>query len=204
MKSLLKIIILMTGLSGLSGCADSTDPSAWSSKEIDKWFEKGEWLNGWEAEPDQSINRKAFAVSYYKNRERWDKAFSFLKTSDLQSLELKRYDIDGNNLYAPVSEYMTKNEEDARYEAHRKYIDIQYIISGKELMGVAPISQKKETLEPYDSEKDIEFLTVTGGENHLALPDRFFIFFPEDAHRPGLKDGENSPVRKIVVKVKVD
>jgi len=204
MKSLLKIIILMTGLSGLSGCADSTDPSAWSSKKIDKWFEKGEWLNGWEAEPDQSINRKAFAVSYYKNRERWDKAFSFLKTSDLQSLELKRYDIDGNNLYAPVSEYMTKNEEDARYEAHRKYIDIQYIISGKELMGVAPISKKKETLEPYDSEKDIEFLTVTGGENHLALPGRFFIFFPEDAHRPGLKDGENSPVRKIVVKVKVD
>ena len=204
MKDSLKIIIVMIGLSGLSGCADSTDPSAWSSKKIDRWFEKGDWLNGWEAEPDQSINRKAFAVSYFKNRERWDKAFSFLKTSDLQGLELKRYDIDGDNLYAPVSEYLTKNEEDAKYEAHRKYIDIQYIINGKELMGVAPISQKKEILEPYDSTKDIEFLTVTGGENYLALPGRFFIFFPEDAHRPGLKDGENSPVRKIVIKVKVD
>ena len=56
----------------------------------------------------------------------------------------------------------------------------------------------------YDAVKDIEFLTVTGGDNFLALPDRFFIFFPDDAHRPGLKDGENSPVRKVVVKVKID
>jgi len=204
MKNSLLIIIVMTVLSGLTGCADSTDPSVWSSKKIDQWFEKGDWLNGWQVKPDQSIDRKEFAVSYFKNRERWDKAFSFLKNSDLQGLELKRYDIEGDDLYAPVSEYLTKNEEDARYEAHRKYIDIQYVIIGKELIGVAPLSQKKEILEPFDSTKDIEFFTVTGGVDHLALPDRFFIFFPGDAHRPGLKDGENSPVRKIVVKVKVD
>lgn len=66
------------------------------------------------------------------------------------------------------------------------------------------MSQKKDVLEPYDGTKDIEFLTVNDGENRPAMPDRFFIFFPEDAHRPGLKDTENSPVRKIVVKVKVD
>jgi YhcH/YjgK/YiaL family protein len=154
-------------------------------------------VNGWQVQPDQSINRKAFAVSYFRNKERWDKAFIFLKSSDLTALELKRHDIDGDNLYAPVSEYLTKNEEDARYEAHQKYIDIQYVVSGKELIGVAPMSQKKDVLEAYDSTKDIEFLTVTGGENRPALPDRFFIFFPED-HRPGLKDGENSPVRKVV------
>jgi len=204
MKKAVILFILAASISGLSGCKSSTDPSGWSSSEVDKWFEKQEWLGGWKITPDESINKKEFAGYYFKNRERWDKAFSFLKTSDLQGLELKRYDIDGDNLYAPVSEYLTKNEEDAKYEAHRKYIDIQYIINGKELMGVAPLSQKKDILEPYDSAKDIEFLTVTGGENYLALPGRFFIFFPEDAHRPGLKDGENSPVRKIVVKVKVD
>jgi YhcH/YjgK/YiaL family protein len=103
-----------------------------------------------------------------------------------------------------VSEYLTKNEEDARYEAHQKYIDIQYVVSGKELIGVAPMLQKKDVLEPYDASKDVEFLTFTNGENRQAKSDRFFIFFPEDAHRPGLKDGENSPVRKIVVKVKID
>jgi len=204
MKNSLLIIVIMTSLSILSGCSGDADPASWSSRKTDKWFEKGEWLNGWQVKPDQSINRKAFAVSYFRNRERWDKAFLFLKSHDLSALEIKRYDIDGDNLYAPVSEYLTKNEEDARYEAHQKYIDIQYVESGKELIGIAPLSQRKDVLEPYDGTKDIEFLTVTGGENRLAAPDRFFIFFPEDAHRPGLKDGENSPVRKIVVKVKVD
>ncbi len=204
MKNSLLIIIVMAVLSVISGCSDSSVPSEWSSKKIDRWFEKGDWLNGWQVKPDQSINRKAFAVSYFKNRQRWDKAFNFLKSNDLPGLEIKRYDIDGDNLYAPVSEYMTKNEEDAKYEAHQKYIDIQYVVSGKELIGVALISKKKDTIEPYDAVKDIEFLTVSQGENRLALPDRFFIFFPEDAHRPGLKDGDNSPVRKIVVKVKID
>ena len=194
----------MAGLSALSGCSGNSGPASWSSNKIDKWFEKGDWLNGWQVTPDQSINRKAFTVSYFKNKERWDKAFNFLKSNDLSGLDLKRYDIDGDNLYALVSEYLTKNEEDARYEAHQKYIDIQYVVSGKELIGVAPMSQKKDILEPYDGTKDVEFLTVHQGENRLAVPDRFFIFFPEDAHRPGLKDGENSPVRKIVIKVKVD
>jgi biofilm protein TabA len=204
MKNSLLIIVIMTSLSVLSGCSGDADPATWSSKKTDKWFEKGDWLHGWQVKPDESINRKAFAVSYFKNKERWDKAILFLKSHDLSGLEIKRYDIDGDNLYAPVSEYLTKNEEDARFEAHKKYIDIQYVVSGKELIGVAPKSQKKDVLEPYDGTKDIEFLIITGGENRLAIPDRFFIFFPEDAHRPGLKDGENSPVRKIVVKVKVD
>ena len=61
------------------GCKSSQDPSRWSSSKIDKWFEKGEWLNGWTVSPDASINRKEFAVSYFKNKERWNKAFAFLK-----------------------------------------------------------------------------------------------------------------------------
>ncbi len=204
MKNSLLISVTMFLLSVISGCSGKQDPSAWSSKQISKWFENGEWLNGWQIKPDASVNMKAFAIAYYKNPEKWEKAFNWLKSNDLNSLELKRYDIDGDNVYATVSEYLSKNEEDARYEAHRKYIDIQYVAAGKELIGIAPISQKKDVLEPYNATKDIEFFTVNGGENHLALPDRFFILFPDDAHRPGLKDGENSPVRKVVVKVKVE
>lgn len=196
--------MVFAGFLGFLGCKTSTDPSNWSDKQLNKWFEKGEWLNGWTVKPDASINRKAFAASYFRHKERWDKAFKFLKESDLSNMELKRYDLDGNNLYVPLSEYLSKNEVDARYEAHRKYIDIQYVVSGKELIGVAPLAQLKEILEPYSEEKDIMFMTVTQGTNYQALPDRFFIFFPEDLHRPGLKDGENSPVRKAVVKVKID
>jgi YhcH/YjgK/YiaL family protein len=204
MKNLYVKIMVLISFLGFLGCSGSKDPAKWSSNKTDKWFENGEWLNGWTVKPDASIDRKAFAISYFRNRERWDKAFKFLKENDLKSLELKRHDIDGNNLFAPVSEYLTKNFEDARYEAHQKYIDIQYVASGRELIGIAPMSLKKEVLVPYDPAKDIEFLTVSEEVNYAATPDRFFIFFPEDAHRPGLKDGENSQVRKVVVKVKID
>ena len=189
---------------GLTGSKSASDPSTWSSKQVDKWFKKGEWSEGWTVTPDASINKKEFAILYFKNKERWAKAFKFLKSNDLTKLELKRYDIDGDNLFATVSEYQSKNEESAKFEAHRKYIDIQYVISGKEIMNLAPISTLKEVLTHYDAVKDIEFITVSKVVNYKASPSNFFIFFPDDAHRPGLKDGSNSPVRKIVIKVKVD
>ena len=204
MKNLMMNTMILAGFLSFFGCKSSSDPSVWSDKKIDKWFEKGEWLNGWKVRPDASINRKEFAISYFRHKERWDRAFKFLKDNDLSKLEVKRYELDGDNLYAPVSEYLTKNEEDARFEAHRKYIDIQYVINGNEKMNIAPITSVLEILNPYDEVKDIEFITVPQIVNFNASPDNFFIFFPGDAHRPGLKDGENSQVRKIVVKVKVD
>lgn len=204
MKILFLKIMVFTSILSLFGCKSSTDPASWSDKVINKWFEKGEWLNGWSVKPDASINRKEFAISYFKHKDRWDKAFTFLKENDLTKLEVKRYDLDGDNVYALISEYLTKNEDEARYEAHQKYIDIQYVISGKEQIGIAPMSMKKEILEPYDTTRDIMFLTVNQIKNLKANPDRFFIFFPDDIHRPGLKDGENLQVRKVVIKVKVD
>ena len=204
MKNSIFKIMAMTILFSMAGCTGNTGPESWSAEKLNKWFGKGEWLNGWQIKPDPSIDRKAFAVAYFKNSTRWNKAFNFLKSTDPEKLELKRYDLDGDNLYATVSEYLTKNEEDARYEAHQKYIDIQYVASGKEMIGVAPVSQKQNVLEPYDPAKDVEFMTVGNGVNLKATPERFFIFFPENLHRPGLKDGLNAPVRKVVVKVRID
>jgi len=204
MKKIIAGIMILITFFGLTGSKSASDPSTWSSKQVDKWFKKGEWSEGWTVTPDASINKKEFAILYFKNKERWAKAFKFLKSNDLTKLELKRYDIDGDNLFATVSEYQSKNEESAKFEAHRKYIDIQYVISGKEIMNLAPISTLKEVLTPYDAVKDIEFITVSKVVNYKASPSNFFIFFPDDAHRPGLKDGSNSPVRKIVIKVKVD
>jgi YhcH/YjgK/YiaL family protein len=204
MKNLNFKIMVLASFFSFFGCKSSNDPATWSSKQIDKWFEKGEWLNGWSVKPDASINRKELAISYFKHKERWDKAFQYLKNTDLANLEVKRHEIDGTELFAPVTDYLTKNDEDINYEAHRKYADIQYIISGKEFMGIAPLSSKKDEVVAYDETKDIEYMTVTDGRNLSATPANFFIFFPSDAHRPSLKDGENSQVRKIIIKVKVD
>jgi YhcH/YjgK/YiaL family protein len=204
MKNLILVAMVLTGLFGLTGSTSSQDPSTWSKEEVDSWFSKKEWLNGWNVNPDLSINKRQFAISYYKNKKRWEKAFDFLKTTDLSKLEVRRYDIDGDNLFALVSEYMTKNEDAANFEAHRKYIDIQYLISGSEIMNVAPYSTVNKILTPYDGEKDIEFIAVGKAVNHRADQKNFFIFFPDDAHRPGMKDGTNAQVRKVVLKLKVD
>jgi YhcH/YjgK/YiaL family protein len=204
MRKLIAIIMVLISFFGLTGSKSATDPETWSNKKIDKWFAKNEWSEGWSVSPDASINKREFAVSYFKNKERWQKAFNFLKNSDLSKLELKRYDIDGDNIFATVSEYNSKNEETTKFEVHRKYIDIQYVISGKEMMNIAPLTSVKEVLIPYDTGKDIEFVTVNKEVSLKATPDKYFIFFPVDVHRPGLKDVVNSPVRKIVIKVKVD
>ena len=196
--------MIAISLFGLTGNKSDSDPSTWSNKKIDNWFSKKEWAEGWKVNPDASVNKREFAVAYFKNTDRWKKAFGFLKNTNLLQLEVKRYDIDGDNLYATISEYNTKNEESANFEAHRKYIDIQYVISGKEIMNIAPLSAVKDVITPYDESKDIEFVTVAKKEDHLASQDNFFIFFPDDAHRPGLKDGVNAPVRKVVIKLRVN
>lgn len=203
MKKLITIIMVIAGITGISGC--SSDPSEWSEDKLNAWFEKGEWLEGWQVKPDASISRREFAVSYNRNRERWHKAFAFLKAHGLNTLQVRRYDIMGDTLYATVSEYPSKSEAEAKFEVHQKYIDIQYVISGEENIGVAPLAARKATVVPYDATKDIEFMTVTDSTYFKATPENFFIFFPSQIHKPGMRIGNDSTmVKKIVVKVKVD
>lgn len=203
MKNAIGFFILLLSFLMMQSCSSTSDPSEWSTQKIDKWFESGEYLNGWAVKSVGAVSKKEFAIAYFKNKERWDKAFAFLKTTDLNSLEAKRYDIDGDNLFALVTEYTTKNIEDAQFESHKKYADIQYVINGKEQISSTPVNKKGEVLTPYDETRDIEFMTVNGSTDYIATPDVFFLFFPSDLHRPGVKSGENSQVKKVVVKVKL-
>lgn len=199
------ILIAMTALFfGLFRCNENKNPGRWSDKKLEAWFRKGEWLNGWNVMPDNSIDRKILAVQYFKNRERWDKAFSFLKNSDLATLATGRHNIDGDNLYVSVTDYLTKNESEAGFEAHRKYADIQYVVKGKEIMQVAPLTNRDSIIQEYDANMDIEFFTVSQHKQLDAAPGRFFIFFPSDAHKPGLRYETPDSVRKVVVKIRID
>ena len=67
MKKVTLLFILITGIIGFNGCKTSIDPARWTGSEVDKWFEKHEWLNGWNVTPDASINRKELVVYYFKN-----------------------------------------------------------------------------------------------------------------------------------------
>jgi YhcH/YjgK/YiaL family protein len=196
--------ILVMGIFSFLGCRSQDEPAGWSKRKTDKWFNDGEWLHGLEAVPDPSVNRKALAVAYFKNQGKWKAAFSFLRRRDLSDLPAGRHEIDGDNVYAMVNEYITKDPENAQFEAHRKYIDIQYMLAGRELIGLAPLNAKSVVTSQFDAANDYELFSVRESVTLKASPGKFFVFFPEDAHCPGLKDGVNSPVRKIVLKVKVD
>lgn len=138
---------------------------------------------------------------YEQLNRNFEKAFQFLKREDLGSLAVGKYEIDGENIFAMVQEYETKDLENAKYEAHKKYIDIQYLMEGAENMGYVPLD-KLEVFSPYSEEKDFMLLT---GETRLILlnQEEFFILFPEDAHMPGIFVKEKSKVKKVVVKVSV-
>jgi YhcH/YjgK/YiaL family protein len=131
------------------------------------------------------------------------KGLDFLRSSDAASMQIGRIDLVGDQLFAMMQEYFTRPEKDCFWEAHRKYIDIQYICAGVEEIGYAPLDSLK-VIEPYDAAKD--FAKLAGDGSILRIPAGMFaIFFPHDAHKPCMApDGVGAPVRKIVVKVAVE
>ncbi len=133
--------------------------------------------------------------------ERINKAFTYLKQTDFSEMELGRYEIDGDNIFALVNEYTTKDESEGKLEAHKKYIDVQFVAKGSELMGYAPLGNQK-IIDEYNEKNDITFFT---GEKSFTRVDEnmFAIFFPTDVHLPGIKVNDKSYVNKVVIKVKV-
>ncbi|MFA5330223.1 MAG: YhcH/YjgK/YiaL family protein [Prolixibacteraceae bacterium] len=133
--------------------------------------------------------------------ENLGKGFEFLKNTDLNNLEIGKYEIEGKNVFALVSEYETKKAEDCRLEAHRAYADIQFIVSGKEAIGFAAL-ENQTVLTEYTSEKDIIFFT--GETSPLILESGMFaVFFPQDVHRPCMQIDGPEKVKKVVIKVKI-
>jgi YhcH/YjgK/YiaL family protein len=137
----------------------------------------------------------------YKNiGERIGKSFEYIKATELKTLSAGKYPIDGENIFALVSEYKTKSEQEGKLEAHKKYIDVQYVIEGEELMGYAPLGNQK-IIEPYKEENDIVFFN--GDKTLIKISEGMFaIFFPEDVHMPGISTGKISDVKKLVIKVR--
>ena len=174
--------------------------SAWTKKKAETWFNDHKWLNGLQMIPHSSIDKQHFAVQYHANKTGWDKAFDFLKEKDLANLKPGKYEIDGENVYATVTEAPTKELETTAWESHRQYADIHYLIKGQEKIGIVPISLASITKE-YDTAKDLINYSASG-KYYIAKPGTFFIMLPEDAHRPSVKADGFDTVKKIVIKIK--
>lgn len=199
-----KALLLSSLLLMVSICYVSAHPlsdSTWSKSKAAKWFKKKEWLNGVPLTPHSSIDKQEFARQYHSNQAYWDKAFAFLKEHDLKTLAKGKYPIDGDNVFASVTEDPTKDFDKTGWESHRKYIDVQCVIIGEEKMGKWPVAKVTSVIKPYDESKDVANYTAPG--KFYTIPaGTFIIFFPTDAHRPNITPGGNKVVKKIVIKVR--
>ena len=132
------------------------------------------------------------------------KAIDFLRRPDIHDLADGRVDIDGQHLFALIQRYETVMTDIPKFEYHRKYMDVQYIVSGEEIIGWAPAGRMVVT-EAYDIERDICFGIVSKGEITPVYlqAGQLAVLYPEDGHAPKLAAGSPSPVIKIVVKVAV-
>jgi YhcH/YjgK/YiaL family protein len=191
------ILLFSVGLAYVS--AQSTNVN-WTEHKAKKWFKGKEWLNGLAANPHSSIDKLQFAKQYHLNEAAWDKAFAYLKNTDLKNLAVGRYAIDGDNVYAIVTEAPTKDYDKTAFESHRNYIDLQYVISGKENMSKAPVSSLTVS-KPYNEATDLGNYTGEG-KIYTVPAGTFMVFFPTEAHRPNITPGGNKVVKKIVIKIK--
>ena len=145
------------------------------------------------------IDNVAERAKYYSVNPRFESAFAFIEKAVKENLPAGKYIIEDNALFASVQEYETKDEEKCRFEAHRKYIDIQYIVIGEEIMesmkitGATPSTEYRDDVQFFEKSQVLASGVVSQGE--------YAIFFPSDVHRSGIFAKSPATVKKIVVKV---
>jgi len=151
---------------------------------------------------DSSFYPSLFAASATGGLvHRLQAGFAYLQQTDLSAIPVSTVEIDGDRVFAMIQEYNTKPRTQGFWESHRKYIDIQYVVSGVEHMGFANLEQL--TNGNYDADKDL--IMHEGSGSFVLLPAGMFtLLFPNDVHMPQIAVDNPHPVKKVVVKVAVE
>lgn len=149
------------------------------------------------------FDKKENLKTYWGINQNLDTALNYMESHDLAELAPGRYDVDGDNVYIQIQEKDTRPTGVAKWEGHKNYIDIQYLLKGAEVLGSQDADALKVSV-PYNAEKDIVFFEDNGKGVFLqAKPGDFAVFFPTDAHMPlRAVNDEPAPVKKAVIKVK--
>ena len=147
------------------------------------------------------VDRLENAGLYKCLGEKFIKAFRYLKETDFESVEKGKYPIDGEEIFAIVNEFETKDKHDCEVEAHKKHIDVQYIFRGTEMFGYLPMSGQYPVIE-YNEQNDVSIYKEEVSFVKLEAG-MFIIFFPTDLHQPEVKEFEPVLVKKVVVKIKI-
>jgi len=135
---------------------------------------------------------------------RFQAAFAYLRDTELASLAPGKYEIDGENLFVLIQEYETKDISAGKWESHKLYADIQYIISGHEKMGYAEIGLLADCNDQTPAKDMLIFGTDNGNGTFIRhTAGQFSVFFPRDGHMPNITDGDVCANKKAVVKVRL-
>lgn len=136
--------------------------------------------------------------------DRIARAFEILRDKNLAAKDNGRYEVDGKDFYYLVQRYMSRPIEQARFEAHREHIDIQFLLEGQEGIGHAPVGELTPAT-PYDKEKDVTRYKMPGSFTQVKLcKGMFCLLYPGDAHMACYQFNGPTNVHKVVVKVKVN
>ena len=147
------------------------------------------------------VDRLAHASEYFNLGQGIRAALEYLQNTDIGELTPGRHDVDGDRLFALVSDYDTKSPDETFWEAHRRHIDVQYVHAGRERIGYGDLVDF--AADPYDAERDLVVARGETGQFVEVQPGGFVILFPHDVHMPGLTAREKARVRKVVVKVRI-
>jgi len=133
------------------------------------------------------------------------RGLEYLSKTDFSKVEAGRYEIEGAAFFALVQEYRTLPKGEKKPEAHRKYVDIQYIAQGTEIIGYGLENPVNGVSEDRLAEKDVLNYKSVQNEMDLILTQGMYaILFPQDVHRPGCHYGEGGNVKKVVLKISKD
>jgi len=149
-------------------------------------------------------DKLANAPYYYGMGELYKKGLEYLEKTNLAGLDVGRHEIDGDNLFVLIQEYDTKAIDDCKWESHKLYADIQYIISGCELMGYAPVEKLTDAVDHTPGKDVLNYKDGNkAGVYHAAQAGDFFIFLPHDGHAPNIMNGQSVQNKKAVIKIKI-
>lgn len=131
-----------------------------------------------------------------------EQALEFLRITDFSAVPAGVIEIKGRDIYAQVLDLTTKPAKENLPEVHRRYIDIQFLAWGEEIIGIAADTGRNVIAEPYQEQRDILFYHEMENESYLTMvPGSYAIFFPQDVHRPACNKYKVTEIRKVVVKV---
>ncbi|PRY15408.1 YhcH/YjgK/YiaL family protein [Pontibacter ummariensis] len=147
------------------------------------------------------VDKLSNAPRYFSLHPLFEQAFRFLQDADLTALPIGKQAIVGKELFAIISDGIGIPEQDAKLEVHRKYIDIQYIVSGTDRMGWKDLAQCGAPSEPYQEERDAAFFPDKTRSWFDVPAGSFTVFYPDDAHAAMVTEDK---VRKIVLKIAVE